>query len=293
MKYRKYILILFLVIFIGLNRVEAEDLRCYYIGNDFKAVLDVTKNGKKNKVTINNAAGKIDAANKDIANWKKDGKLHYMGDNEVTVISSYNGGQCPKYLILTLEKPVWDGYLFGTDNENEINIKVMGQNVSIVYGTYLHDDGTPITEDEYYGGEIVLPNLPSSSNCQTQYDICIKILSPDRCLSDYNKCIEEQCGDIFGNKNDEESLAYLINKVLMYVRIIVPILIIVLGMIDLAKAVIASKEDEMRKAQKTFVKRLIIGVVVFFVPVLVNLLMSFADMIWENYSSCGIDNIIK
>ena len=288
MKYRRYILLLLLVIFIGLSRVEADT--CYYIGENFKAII--MNSGNKN-VTINNFGGKLDAKNLEIWNWKKDGKLPYMGGSEITVISSYDGEQCPKYLILTLESPLWNGILFGTDYKNEMNIKVNGHDVSFVYGAYLHDDGTPITKEEYYGGDIELPSIPGSSNCQTQYDICIKILSPDRCLSDYNKCIEEQCGDIFGDKDVEGSLAYLINKVLLYVRIIVPILIIVLGMLDLAKAVVASKEDEMRKAQKTFVKRIIIGVVVFFIPVLVNLLMSFADMIWENYSSCGIDNIIK
>ena len=289
MKYRKYILILLLVIFIGLNRVEAEE--CYYIGENFKARMD---SGNKS-VTINNFGGKIDATNKDILNWGKKGKLPYMGGQEVTVFSSYDAKQCPVYLILSLSSP-WSGAVFATDDKNEINVSVNGRNLAIVYGSYLHDDGTPITKEEYYGSNVELPTLPNTENCYQKYEICIKsygIQEQNMCSRTYELCINRKCNDIFGKKDDEESLAYLINKVLGYVRIIVPILIIVLGMIDLAKAVIASKEDEMRKAQKTFVKRLIIGVVVFFIPVLVNLLMSLADMIWENYSSCGIDNIIK
>ena len=59
------------------------------------------------------------------------------------------------------------------------------------------------------------------------------------------------------------------------------------------KAVVASKEDEMKKAQKTLVKRVIIGIAIFLLPVLINAIMSLADMIWENYGSCGIDNIIN
>lgn len=97
------------------------------------------------------------------------------------------------------------------------------------------------------------------------------------------------CEGLFGNKNNPDSLSYLINEILKYARIIVPILVIGLGMIDLAKAVIASKEDEMKKAQKTFINRLILGVAFFFIPVLVNIIMWLADIVWNGmYTSCGL-----
>ena len=86
------------------------------------------------------------------------------------------------------------------------------------------------------------------------------------------------------------SIAYLVNTVLQYVRVIVPILIIILGSLDFAKAVIAGKEDEMKKAQSTFIKRLVIGVAVFFVPALVNIIIYLADIVWEGlgYSTCTL-----
>ena len=95
------------------------------------------------------------------------------------------------------------------------------------------------------------------------------------------------CNALFGS--GEESLRELINDVLKYPKIIVPILLILLGTLDFAKAVIASKEDEMKKAQSTFIKRVIAAVGVFFVPVIVDLLMTLADMVWigTGYSSCG------
>lgn len=101
--------------------------------------------------------------------------------------------------------------------------------------------------------------------------------------------LEVDCQGLFGNKNDPDSLSYLINDILKYARIIVPVLIIGLGMLDLAKAVIASKEDEMKKAQQTFVKRLILGVVFFFIPVFVDIIMWLADIVWNGmYTSCGL-----
>lgn len=49
----------------------------------------------------------------------------------------------------------------------------------------------------------------------------------------------------------------------------IPIVLIVLGMIDLGKAVIASKEDEIKKAQGMLIKRLIYAIAVFFVTTIV------------------------
>jgi len=51
----------------------------------------------------------------------------------------------------------------------------------------------------------------------------------------------------------------------------IPIVLIVLGMIDLGKAVIASKEDEIKKAQGMLIKRLIYAIAVFFVVTIVML----------------------
>lgn len=50
----------------------------------------------------------------------------------------------------------------------------------------------------------------------------------------------------------------------------IPIVLIVLGMIDLGKAVIASKEDEIKKAQGMLIKRLIYAIAVFFVVTIVT-----------------------
>jgi hypothetical protein len=51
----------------------------------------------------------------------------------------------------------------------------------------------------------------------------------------------------------------------------------------------ASKEDEMKKAQKTFIKRVIIGVAFFFIPALVNILMWLANIVWNGmYPTCGL-----
>lgn len=55
---------------------------------------------------------------------------------------------------------------------------------------------------------------------------------------------------------------------------LVPIVIIVLGTLDLFKAVIASKEDEIKAAQKLLIKRVIYGVAIFFVTILVTFIFN-------------------
>lgn len=54
----------------------------------------------------------------------------------------------------------------------------------------------------------------------------------------------------------------------------IPIILIVLGTIDLGKAVIASKEDEIKNAQKMLIKRAMYAVAVFFVVTIVSLVFS-------------------
>jgi len=57
----------------------------------------------------------------------------------------------------------------------------------------------------------------------------------------------------------------------------IPILLIVVGMIDLAKAVVASKEDEMKKSSSMFKKRCIYAVAVFFVITIVTVMMNLFE----------------
>ena len=58
------------------------------------------------------------------------------------------------------------------------------------------------------------------------------------------------------------------------IKIVVPILLIIWGMLDLGKAVMAQKEDEIKKGQQIFVKRLIAAAIVFFVVVIVQLVIT-------------------
>ena len=66
----------------------------------------------------------------------------------------------------------------------------------------------------------------------------------------------------------------IIGWVLWVFKIAIPIIIIVFGMIDLGKAVVASKDDEIKKSVKSLVMRAIAGIVIFFIPTLVGAIFS-------------------
>ena len=58
------------------------------------------------------------------------------------------------------------------------------------------------------------------------------------------------------------------------VQIAIPIILIVYGVIDLGKAVIASDEKEIKAAQSRLIKRIIYAALIFFVPMLVGVIMN-------------------
>ncbi len=65
-----------------------------------------------------------------------------------------------------------------------------------------------------------------------------------------------------------------VHTVYIVIQVAVPIIIVILGMIDLIKAITSQKEDDIKKAQMLFIKRLIAGALVFFAFVLVKMLIS-------------------
>ena len=65
----------------------------------------------------------------------------------------------------------------------------------------------------------------------------------------------------------------LVHMFILIAQIAVPIILVILGMIDFAKGIMSQKEDDIKKGQKTFINRLIIGAVIFFIVALVKLLV--------------------
>lgn len=68
-----------------------------------------------------------------------------------------------------------------------------------------------------------------------------------------------------------------ISKVLTWIKIGVPILLIVLGTLDFGKAVLADDDKALSKATRTFIMRCIAAVAVFFAPIIIMYLIELVD----------------
>lgn len=75
--------------------------------------------------------------------------------------------------------------------------------------------------------------------------------------------------------NGLDSIVAIIKFLLKIVQWAVPLILIVLGTVDLVKAVMAGKEEDIKKNQKVLIKRVIAAVIVFLVPIIVSILMSW------------------
>lgn len=70
------------------------------------------------------------------------------------------------------------------------------------------------------------------------------------------------------------SIQTLTSTLIFLLMVIIPVALIGLGMLDFGKAVIASKEEDIKKSQQLFIKRLISAGLVFFVVVIVRTLLN-------------------
>lgn len=67
----------------------------------------------------------------------------------------------------------------------------------------------------------------------------------------------------------------VVSIVYTIIQIAIPVILVVMGTLDLFKGITAQKEDEMKKGQQMFVKRLIAAALIFFVFVIVKVIISF------------------
>lgn len=76
--------------------------------------------------------------------------------------------------------------------------------------------------------------------------------------------------DISGFCVKMHDFVQIMGYVLLIFKIAIPLIIIALGMFDFGKAVIAEKEDEIKKQTKRLIYRVIAGIVIFLIPSIVS-----------------------
>lgn len=82
-------------------------------------------------------------------------------------------------------------------------------------------------------------------------------------------------------------LLNFVANVMKWVKFILPVIVIVLGILDFIKAIGAEKDDDIKKAQKKFIYRLIAAALIFIVPFILEFVLD--KLGFSDYTSgCGV-----
>lgn len=83
-----------------------------------------------------------------------------------------------------------------------------------------------------------------------------------------------KCEGLLGDPvNDPDSVAWFLVKILNYLKLLGPLMVLVLSSLDFAKAILTSDDESMKKAQSNLITRLLLAAALFVLPVLIEVLL--------------------
>lgn len=158
---------------------------------------------------------------------------------------------CPKYIYTKSdtygkEETNFKTTVYDTGGENDTNRSTIDSNGNVV------DNNKTYT------------NNANLNNLNQKYDDCSQLIDTET----------------------EGSFGWLLQKLLNYIKIAGPILVVLLSALDFIKAIASSEEDAFKKAQSRLVIRLVAALALFLVPTFVELLLGLINGI--NDPSCGL-----
>lgn len=104
--------------------------------------------------------------------------------------------------------------------------------------------------------------------------------------SKFDFSVENGCTSILGSVGTEGSPAYYLNFVFKVLKYIAIVMLLVFTVLDFTKAVASSDNDSLKKALQKAIKRIIICVVIFFLPILINFVLELLGIV--DSGTCGI-----
>lgn len=114
-----------------------------------------------------------------------------------------------------------------------------------------------------------------------------------KCLIDFKKDIKDislEDTDVEVKCSATEDIIDMVYNVLKWAKYIAPALVIILSMLDFIKAIASQSDDEMKKAQGKFVKRLIVAALLFLLPFIINFMLKTFGMY---NSKCDVNNLFS
>ena len=239
----------------GDNVVQITEKKCQCTGSGvtFQYNINSKLTRPRIKITVGNKSN-----DETIQNWSSSTKTAYSAYTAVDDISQNNS--CPAHGIYV--NSFTGDNIFLSDDKNLSNIeKSIRKKYPSLNKLWILDctDGQSVIVDEEENSAVITDpdyEWPSVNDNVV-----------DTGTGNFNtySCGEGFITDIPVQIPKATRIIYLL------IEVVVPIALIILGMLDLMKAVSAHKEDEIKKGQQTFIKRLIAAAIVFFSLAIVKL----------------------
>ncbi len=127
-------------------------------------------------------------------------------------------------------------------------------------------------------------NIVSNQNYSVE-DGCIQ-----SCLNEYEalKLLKDsyiETNNLKDTCSFSNRLAIWIRNIFNWIKYIIPVAVIIFGIIDFIRAIASDKDDEMKKAQARFIKRLIAAALTFIIPLIIVFVL---DKMGFTVNGCGI-----
>lgn len=193
-----------------------------------------------------------------------DGSVINIGDEEYAIANT-----CPAYvykIVAKVEGKTKVEYrIFSTEAEKQTYDKnnPFLSSIAVKYKFYNSSDVGILTEDELHDDILAGTKFGSI---------------------DWGNKIEVSCKGIIG----QDALDF-INEIFRWIQIIAPIFVIVISGVEFGGAVLLDDKDALKKASSKLIKRLIIAVALFFVPMIMSFILDvFNEASGSFASTCGI-----
>ena len=196
-------------------------------------------------------------------------------DNIIKTAKKREGKKkCPNYVSIRVEKTTGTGLASITHYTINVRGYYKKSTMNKACKEYMKDNASG-TNDPYDCINLSYKQCTGGTACEE---------------NNGNKKDINLCQEILGDPNDTGSVAYLLQKIFNYIKILGPLLVIILSSMDFTKVVMTGDEKSMKKAQSNLGIRLVCAALLFFLPNIIVLLFNIVlDGSFDATSLCGIN----
>ena|GEM_PF-2111479 len=251
--FTKTIIMIVFVVFLGLvntSSVDAANFYCIYRDRGIEIVVPI-EGPRIPVLDITNENGS--QMNYRVRNWNQSAPRgpNYTANNQAMA------GFCPERMF----------FVSRHDGPNHIYFSDLAS--APMMQDYLRNMYRPPS------GVTLLQDVRRTTEEPGRSVVNIATVNPDLVSPIPDGIVSYSCGDGFIKGLPSNSLRFA-RYTYLFLQVVVPILLIILGSIDFAKAVASQKEDEIKKGQSSFFKRLITAAMIFLLLLIIRLVVGMA-----------------